>query len=124
MGGFRKEVWRRVAGAFALVGVLVYSALIPGHLVSQTINAVLFAELGTVVICHSGGDPASDQTRKKNDCPFCHGYGSFQIAALGTSPTLVAPAHSARIFAPSPDESGPRLTASTPRSRGPPPLSA
>jgi len=94
MGGFRKGVWRRIAGAFGLVGVLLYTALIPGHLVSQTVSALVSAELGTVVICHDdGGAPATDQSKSKHGCPFCHGYAGFQLAALGGGFSFVAPPH-------------------------------
>lgn len=124
MGGFRKGVWRRIAGAFGLVGVLLYTALIPGHLVSQTISALLFAELGTVVICHSGGDtPANDQSKEKRDCPFCHGYASFQISTLGGGLAFTVPSHSVAIFAPIQDEPSLRRAALTPQSRGPPQFS-
>lgn len=125
MGGFRTGNWRRVAGAFGLLGVLVYSSLIPGHLVSQTLTVLVQAELGVVVpICHRGGagSPAG-KTTKDQSCPFCHGYASFMAAVPSIAVALLVPPRVAERVAPVQDNFRVRRATLTPQSRGPPQLS-
>lgn len=79
---------RRLAGALALCGVVLYAALIPGHLVSQTLQQLVQAELGgeVEIDCHEeAGTQAKLPAKPKKSCPFCAGFASFQIAALGSA---------------------------------------
>lgn len=85
---------RRACGALALCGVVLYAALIPGHLVSQTIQQLVQAELGTGVemMCHGDADSKSKLPEKpRKSCPFCAGFASFQLAALGATLEPVPP---------------------------------
>ncbi len=122
MGGFRTGIWRRAAGALGLVGVLLYVSLIPNHFVSQTVNALIKAELGNVIICHSGSGPQKDGL-KDNHCPFCHGYASFHLATLTSGLTFLVPPKASGTFLPPKNESSLRRATLTPQSRGPPSLS-
>lgn len=85
---------RRATAALALCGVLAYSGLFPGHIVSQLVTDL--GEHGFSVAakldCHDEGGPANQQPSNgaKKHCPFCSGDASFQVAAIG-SPTLVIP---------------------------------
>lgn len=124
MGGLRTTVWRRIAGALALAGVLLYTSLIPGHIVSQLVTALVDAELGTAIICHSGEAP--QQPNKSNadqGCPFCHGHASFQLAAFTAGATFVVPAQSAWVSHRVESDSLLTRAVPTPQSRGPPHLS-
>jgi hypothetical protein len=95
LGDFHRH--RRLASAFALVGVLLYSALIPGHVVSQATaralgsanGALAGAEFAFEPICHGGiartQDPStrSEPSAPQKKCPFCKGYASFMTAIAG-----------------------------------------
>lgn len=88
-GGF--HMMRACVGALALFGVLCYSALVPGHLVSQASALVSHDEAMLVVemSCHSetavlpskNPDP-SEPAKPAKKCPFCKGYASFHTALL------------------------------------------
>jgi hypothetical protein len=75
--------------------------------------------------CHDegGANPQPSKGGKKH-CPFCAGYASFQLAALG-SPTILPPpiAVGGDLLAIT-DDVGLRKSVITPQSRGPPLLSA
>jgi Protein of unknown function (DUF2946) len=99
LGGFYRR--RRPSAAGALIGVLLYVALIPLHFVSQTTTALLKAELGDAyqVLCHGSAEPgeASGAHSKPaipgTRCPYCQGLASFHIAfpaleALSLTPVL------------------------------------
>ncbi|MEG6508963.1 DUF2946 family protein [Methyloligella sp. 2.7D] len=113
-----------MAGALGLLGVLFYAALIPGHLVSQTVTALVQSELGSVVICHSDGSQDSDRQKADHGCPFCHGHAGFQLAALGAGLAFQLPPVPPRVFLPASDEIGAGHRSITPQSRGPPHISA
>jgi hypothetical protein len=87
---------RRMAGAAALLGVLIYAALTPLHVVSQAITALPGIGIGAShsAPCHdeaNAADQASHQRAPQapalppKHCPFCQGFAAFQMA--------VAPAH-------------------------------
>lgn len=94
LGDFHRH--RQLASAFALVGVLLYTALIPGHVVSQATARVLAGADGQAgialafePICHSGvarspdpSKPSGPSTPQKK-CPFCTGYAAFVTAIVG-----------------------------------------
>jgi hypothetical protein len=91
VGDFHRH--RRLAGAIALVGALLYTALVPGHVVSQATTRALAAEDGSHAaafepVCHSGvagkhapapGEPSAPHKK----CPFCSGYAAFMTALAG-----------------------------------------
>jgi hypothetical protein len=112
VGDFHRQ--RRLAGMFALVGVLLYVALVPGHVVSQALSGSLAgvqgAQAGGKVaeepICHRmmGGakDPAApgSPTAPHKKCPFCTGYASFHAGlAAGAAALIVAADPAAPAFA-------------------------
>jgi hypothetical protein len=118
--------------------MLIYTALIPGHVVSQAtawaLKGAYGAQAGPEValepICHSGitraqnsSAPTKPSTPQKK-CPFCAGYASFVIGAMTPASVVVLPSETSRpplfIFEA-------RLVAGTrrtPQNRGPPSLPA
>jgi hypothetical protein len=120
--------WRQAAAALALCGLLAYSGLLPGHILSQLVTALGergFA-IGAMAGCHDEGGPAKQQPTNgaKKHCPFCAGYASFQLAAIG-SPTILPPPKIAggEVLATG-DDMALRKSVIVPQSRGPPLLSA
>jgi hypothetical protein len=119
---------RRFAAVAALCGISIYSALIPGHIVSQA-NIAIEAGLGLApVMCHAGADRESptpgDPSAPKKKCPFCDGYAGFAAAALVHAETAVLPVETASavlVTHEEPDTLGVRWT---PQNRGPPNLPA
>lgn len=113
---------RRLGGALALCGVVLYAALIPGHLVSQTLQQLVQAELGAVEIaCHEEtGKQADVPAKPKKSCPFCTGFAAFQLAALGSSLDPAPPQAVACDRLALNSDSAPSREAPTPNSRAPP----
>jgi hypothetical protein len=131
LGDFHRH--RQLASAFALVGILIYSALIPGHVVSQaTMHALAGADGQAGVpaafepICHRGiarsQDPSKpgEPSAPHKKCPFCSGYASFVTADAATSSGVVLDAErvspSLVVF----DEGLVEREAKRPNNRGPP----
>lgn len=132
LGDFHRH--RRLASAFALVGILLYTALIPGHVVSQATALALAgasgpAEVETAFepICHSGalraskpGEPSGPNKTPQKKCPFCTGYASFVTADAAASNAVIADAErvppSLVVF----DERLVERDAKRPNNRGPP----
>jgi hypothetical protein len=111
---------RRLGATLALCGVVLYAALIPGHLVSQTLQLVQ-AEPGAVEICHEEpGDQANLPAKPKKSCPFCAGFASFQIAALGSALDPAPPLAIASDRLAFESQSAPSRDAPSPNSRAPP----
>lgn len=124
MGGFRRGHCRRVAAALGLLGIILYAGLVPGHLVSQTITALVHAELGVIPICHPGGVGApGDNSKKEQSCPFCHGYASYMAAAPSSAASFIVRPRMAECFAAPQDDFRIRRASLTPQSRGPPQVS-
>jgi hypothetical protein len=129
MGGGTKGFCRRLGARLALCGILFYTALIPGHVVSQLVSALITAELGdaTDIICRFGGEtrgkPDAPGQAKKH-CPFCTGAAAFQVAALGAIPAVVLPRTLRGEALAIEDEGTLRRNVLTPQSRGPPSLPA
>jgi len=82
---------RSVATVSALCGVALYSALIPGHIVSQAMSAAGSGTAGRIassapVSCHSSAQKESPApgapTNPEKKCPFCSGYASFVVASV------------------------------------------
>jgi len=101
LGDFHRH--RRLSGVIALVGVLLYVALIPGHVVSQALSGSLASMQamhagGTGAgepICHRmmGGakDPAApgSPAAPHKKCPFCTGYASFHAGLAASTAVLI-----------------------------------
>lgn len=113
---------RRAGGALALCGVLLYAALVPGHIVSQTIQQLVQTELGAVEIgCHEeSGTQPNLPAKPKKSCPFCTGFAAFQLAALGSSLDPAPPQAIACDRLALNSDSAPSREAPTPNSRAPP----
>ncbi|MDJ0512929.1 MAG: hypothetical protein QNJ62_05760 [Methyloceanibacter sp.] len=86
---------RGFASALALVGMLLFTALVPGHIVSQAKafagdpDSLPIAEMS----CHSGKavladkpDPNGSSTPHE-ECPFCEGYAAFMSVLAGAPDT-------------------------------------
>jgi hypothetical protein len=121
-------MWRRATAALALCGLLAYSGLFPGHIVSQLVTG--FGEHGVVVGaidgCHDEGGTAKPQPTNgaKKHCPFCTGYASFQFAAVGSHTTVLPPQVLGGDVLAIEDDMALSKSAFDPQSRGPPLLSA
>ena len=89
LGDFHKH--RRLAGVLALAGVLLYTALIPGHVISQATALLAAGELDVAfeMSCHSGlaemRDPSApgEPSVPEKKCPFCKGYAAFMTSLAG-----------------------------------------
>ena len=125
LGDFYRQ--RRLAGAFALVSMLVYTALIPGHLVSQATMLLVQAELGTsaIPICRGGLGRTDQPTRepsKQTHCPICSGYAALQFALEGSGVALPLPPEPGSVLFDRTDDNLIVAPAPAPQSRGPPSL--
>ncbi len=86
---------RRFAGILALAGVLLYTALIPGHVISQATALLPKSELEIAfeMSCHNGMaetvDPSApgEPTIPEKKCPFCKGHAAFMTALAGACDT-------------------------------------
>jgi hypothetical protein len=105
--------------------MLAYSGLFPGHIVSQFLTD-LGHGFGTAIAgCHEDGTAKQQPANgAKKRCPFCAGYASFQLAALGSPTLLVPPKIVGGDALAITDDAGLRKSVITPQSRGPPLLSA
>lgn len=132
LGDFHRH--RRLSGVIALVGVLLYVALIPGHVVSQALSGSLASTQGAHAgdtgadepICHRmmGGakDPAApgSPASPHKKCPFCTGYASFHTGlAAGSAVLIVAAEPDVPAFA-SFDAATVASAVRHPQNRGPP----
>ena len=95
LGDFHRQ--RRFAAAFAFVGVLLYTALVPGHVLSQatafsvTDDLLVADDLGAALEmrCHNGvtkthaPSTPDDPTAPQKKCPFCMGYAAFMTSLAG-----------------------------------------
>jgi hypothetical protein len=108
----------------ALCGVVAYSGLFPGHIVSQLVTDLAERGFGHAAMagCHDEEGTANQQPTNgaKKRCPFCTGYASFQLASVG-SPTIVLPPRNVGgdVLAIE-DDMALAKSAVTPQSRGPP----
>jgi hypothetical protein len=91
MGGWWSNRRRKLAGAFALLGILLYSGLFPGHIASQAASDLLKAQYGEALdhLCQAdaaGAKTADGGPASEADCPFCQGLAAFQFAGLTPPP--------------------------------------
>ena len=125
MGG-RTGTCRKLGAALALWGILLYSALIPGHVVSQLIAALIQAKLGdaTTMLCHSDESaPAKPNTQDEaKHCPFCTGAAAFQLASFSPPSLIVPPSDLGSETLAVENEAALLKSILTPQSRGPPSL--
>jgi hypothetical protein len=124
MGRSASQWISRFAAFAALCGVSIYSALIPGHIVSQESLAIGSGQGFDSVMCHAGTDreataPGDPSTPKKK-CPFCDGYASFAAAALVHADSVVLPVETASAVPVTHEELGAHGVHPTPQNRGPP----
>ena len=126
LGDFHRH--RRFAAAFAFLGVLLYTALVPGHVLSQATAFSVADDLDAAleVRCHNGvsdthtpanpGEPTAPQKK----CPFCTGYAAFMTSLAGACDTGTLEAErTTALFAVHHDEAVQRI-ALRPQNRGPP----
>lgn len=93
MGVFDKR-FGRLPAILALAGVVIYTALVPGHVVSKASTFVGDASVSEPAQaahdCHGdvahtdGATLPAKPSAPKNKCPFCTGYAAF-LTALVTS---------------------------------------
>jgi hypothetical protein len=113
---------RRVAAAFALVGMAFYAVLLPWHTVSQATNALGgSAELP----CHDisaapNGEPKGSTPAKKTHCPICSGFAALQLALAGGAIDVVAPSELRDTARHCTHEDLASINLRAPQSRGPP----
>ena len=128
MGWGIPRFWRRATAALALCGVIAYSGLFPGHIVSQLVTDLAERGFGHAAMagCHDEGGPANPQPMNgaKKHCPFCTGYASFQLAVVGSPMIVLPPRTVGGDVLVIEDDIALRKSAITPQSRGPPVLSA
>ena len=119
--------WRRATAALALCGLLAYSGLFPGHIVSQLVTDL--GEhgfvVGAIAGCHDEGGTTKPQPTNgaKKHCPFCTGYASFQFAAAGWHTFVLPPQAVGGDVLAIEDDMALRKSVITPQNRGPPSLS-
>ncbi|ODR98030.1 hypothetical protein AUC68_11030 [Methyloceanibacter methanicus] len=113
----------------ALLGVLLFTALVPGHVVSQA-TAFAFGDDGLTfeMSCHRGAAmqdaghrPDTPDTPQKK-CPFCKGYAAFMVALAAAPVTAMIDAERVRIATWAMNEGAVRQVAKHTKSRGPPTL--
>jgi len=131
LGDFHRH--RRLASAFALVGILLYTALIPGHVVSQaTMRALAGADGQAAIeaafepICHHSIARAQDPSKPgepsapHKKCPFCSGYASFVTADAANYSAVILDTERASPSLVVFDEVLVECEAKHPNNRGPP----
>ena len=90
---------RLPATAAALLSVLLYTALVASHIVSQATPHVLIGAQGTTAQAVAAGDagcheslPSADDANDANrghpaspakKCPFCAGYAALHLSVVG-----------------------------------------
>jgi hypothetical protein len=125
-GAIRKR--RHIATMLATLGMLLYAALVPGHVVSSSgmAHAVDGAEASPdchIALNRTGQtNPASptNPAAPKKHCPFCSGYAAFQAAMAGETAAVVLDRDPA---SPDPvvlDDGFVEVEARRPQNRGPP----
>ena len=130
LGGLHK--WRRVASAFALAGIVLFTWLVPGHLVSQATAFARDAAPGAAheMPCHEDmampavtpdpNNPEPDAPQSK--CPFCKGYAAFMNVLLGEPDTGAIDAERVTIAQLAMDDGAIEHIAKQTKNRGPPRL--
>jgi hypothetical protein len=96
---------RHLPAAAALIGVLLYTALVASHVVSQATSLALPGAPGAVAQSITTGDPGCHETQpsvaKPNNsnqdlpaspgkkCPFCAGYAALHLGVAGSSVVIL-----------------------------------
>ena len=128
MGWGVPRFWQRATAALALCGVLAYSGLFPGHVVSQLVTDLGERGFGIAAAagCHDEDGTAKPQPANgaKKHCPFCTGYASFQFAAVSSHAIVLPPRSVGGDVLAIEDDGALHKSAIAPQSRGPPLLSA
>jgi len=128
LGDFHRA--RGFASALALAGILLFTALVPGHVVSQATafagdrDSLPIAEMS----CHSGNampvdqpDPGGSSTPQE-ECPFCEGYAAFMSVLAGAPDTCVIDAERLHVAVAEIDDGVAVQVAKHINNRGPPRL--
>ena len=119
---------RLVGSTLAFVSILLFTALIPGHLVSQATALLGTPDFGPVaeMACHNTAalpaplpDPDNSSTPLEK-CPFCKGYAAFMSALVGAPDTGMIDAKHIHIAVASVDDDAVEHIAKHTKSRGPP----
>lgn len=130
LGDFHRH--RRLGSVFALLGVLIYTALIPGHVVSQALpwpsDRVQTAGIEglTVPICHGAAEESSAPNRPAaphKKCPFCTGYAAFAVGLASSCDAGIVDAELAAFTFHSQEQTFVQGVVRRPQNRGPPHLS-
>ena len=128
---------RRFAAMVALLGVALYTALAPMHIVSQaTADPAAGSKVAGFEVagferapidCHTerataddAGSTGSGDSAPKKKCPFCKGYASFLTAFVGGSDAATIDAERASLAFLSVDTGFTYVSGRTPQNRGPP----
>lgn len=119
---------RRLAALVALSGVALYTALVPGHVVSQSTAAITdagtFIQASATPDCHGelANDPAAPDgpTAPKKKCPFCKGSAAFQVALMAAPDAGILDAALYQPVAIAADRSVAHTVLRLPQNRGPP----
>ena len=123
---------RRFAAMVALVGVALYTALAPMHVVSQaTADPAAGSQIAgferAPIDCHTepataddAGSTGPEDSAPKKKCPFCKGYASFLTAFVGGADAATIDAERASLAFLSVDTELTYVSGRTPQNRGPP----
>lgn len=128
MGTGALHRYRRLAALVALAGVALYTALVPGHVVSQSTAAITdagtFIQASATPDCHGelANDPAAPDgpTAPKKKCPFCKGSAAFQVALMAAPDAGILDAALYQPVAIAADRSVAHTVLRLPQNRGPP----
>ncbi len=119
---------RLVGSTLAFVSILLFTALVPGHLVSQATALLGTPDFGPVaeMACHNSTalhaplpDPDNSSTPQEK-CPFCKGYAAFISALAGAPAASVIDAERIRIAFASIDDDVVEHIAKHTKNRDPP----
>jgi hypothetical protein len=107
--------------------MFAYTALIPGHIVSQATMLLVQAELGTSAIpmCRGGlgrADQPTKEPSKPTHCPICSGYAALHFAVEGSAGAVLALSELGSLTFDSTEDRLAPVLARAPQSRGPPSL--
>ncbi len=127
MGSGALHQFRRFAALVALAGVALYTALVPGHVVSQSTAAITsvatFSQANAAPDCHGdmgqANDPAAPTAPKKK-CPFCQGSAAFQVALVAAPDAGILDAALYQPVAIAADRGVVHAVLRVPQNRGPP----
>jgi hypothetical protein len=127
MGSGALHRYRRLAALVALAGVALYTALVPGHVVSQATAALkdagTYIQVSAAPDCHADLGQANDPgapTAPKKKCPFCMGSAAFQVALVAAPDAGILNAALYQPVAIAADRGVVHAVLRVPQNRGPP----